>query len=152
MPSLTLSIPTKWRVVGGGLETSSTRKRWPLPQRISFRTTTVPRGQFAWLPDPDRIAKFGCRLTSQSINRDLPGAAAIDGEWRSELPDGTEVVVQRHDQQWIVHCGSSHAISKNLDIALAQAIHAETGFVTGAQDVHYPSLIRGMADNITSNQ
>ena len=91
--------------------------------------------------------------TDRSINNsDLPGAAAIDGEWRSELPDGTEIVVQRHRQQWIVHCGSSHAMSKNLDIALAQAIHAETDFSTRGHDVHYPSWIRGMADLITSKE
>jgi hypothetical protein len=62
------------------------------------------------------------------------------------------VVVQRHDQRWIVHCGSSHAISRNLDLALAQAIHAETDFATGAHAVHYPSWIRGMADLITSKE
>jgi hypothetical protein len=77
---------------------------------------------------------------------------AIDGEWRSELPDGREVVVQRHGKQWIVHCGSSHALAANLDVALTQAIHAETEAAGHARDVHYPTWIRDVADKLASDQ
>jgi hypothetical protein len=72
----------------------------------------------------------------------------MNGEWRSELPDGREVVVQRHGEQWIVHCGSSHALAANLDVALAQAIHAETDVAGHAHEVHYPTWIRDLADKL----
>jgi len=59
----------------------------------------------------------------------------MDGEWwRSELPDGT-----------------SHALADNLDVALAQAIHAETD-AGHTPDVHYPTWIRSVADKITSER
>jgi hypothetical protein len=76
----------------------------------------------------------------------------MDGEWRSELPDGREVVVQRHGERWIVHCGNSHAISTNLDNALAEAIHAETLSPQHPHEVHYPTWIRGVADELRSNE
>jgi hypothetical protein len=75
----------------------------------------------------------------------------IDGEWRSELPDGREVVVERHGEQWIVHCGNSHAISDNVDIALAQAIHAETLSPQHPHEVHFSTWIRSVADELASN-
>jgi hypothetical protein len=61
------------------------------------------------------------------------------------------VVVQRHGEQWIVHCGSSHAINENLDIALAEAVHAETLSPQHPLMVHYSSWIRSVADEIASN-
>ena len=76
----------------------------------------------------------------------------MDDEWRSELPDGRKVVVQRHGEHWIVNCGSSHAISGNLDIALAEAIHAETLSPQHPHQVHYPTWIRGVAEELTSNE
>jgi hypothetical protein len=79
------------------------------------------------------------------------GVSTIDGEWRSELPDGREVVVQRHGGQWIVHCGSSHAISDNLDIALAETIHAETLSPQQPHQVHYLTWIRGLADELAND-
>jgi hypothetical protein len=77
---------------------------------------------------------------------------AIDGKWRSQLPDGREVVVQRRGAHWIVHCGSSHALAENLDVALAQAIHAETAAAGHAHEVHYPTWIRGVAEKIASDE
>ena len=77
----------------------------------------------------------------------------MDGEWRSEPPDGTEVVVQRHGGQWIVHCGNSHAISNNLDNALAETVHAETLSPQHPHEVHYPTTwILGVADELRSNE
>jgi hypothetical protein len=144
------------RRTGGGASGAAPYGSGPLRRPGQRRHwASIGRDPFLRVEDhdvsvPNRITTFW-KLTDRSIdNSDLPGAAAIDGEWRSVLPDGTEVVVQRHDQQWIVHCGNSHAISKNLDIALAQAVHAETDFATGVQDVHYSSWIRGVADLITS--
>jgi hypothetical protein len=68
-----------------------------------------------------------------------------------QLPDGREVVVQRHREQWIVHCDNSRAISDNLDVALTEAIHAATLSPRHRQEVHYPTWIRGVADQISSN-
>ena len=75
--------------------------------------------------------------------------SAIDGEWHSELPDGTEVLVQRHGAQWIVHCGTSHVIGGNLDVALAQAVRAETDVVGHAG---YSAWIRRVADELARDE
>ena len=74
----------------------------------------------------------------------------FDGEWRSELPDGREVTVQRRGGQWIVHCGRSHAISGNLDIALAEVVHAETLSPQHLHRVHYLTWIRELADGLAN--
>jgi len=76
----------------------------------------------------------------------------MDGRWRSELPDGREVVVQRHGKQRIVHCGSSQAISDNLDIALAETVHAETLSPLHPHEVQYSTWIREVADELRSNE
>jgi len=74
----------------------------------------------------------------------------MENEWHSELPDGREVVIQRHGQHWIVHCGNSHVYGDNLDVALAQVIRAETGVVVAhVGGVDYPSWIRSVADRLT---
>ena len=77
--------------------------------------------------------------------------STIDGERHLELPDGREVVVQRHRAQWIVRCDNSRAISDNLDVALAEAIHAATLSLPHRREVHYPTWIRGVADQISSS-
>ena len=59
-------------------------------------------------------------------------------------------MIQRHGEHWIVHCGNSHVLGDNLDVALAQAIRAETGAVVAhVHDVDYPSWIRSVADELT---
>jgi hypothetical protein len=77
--------------------------------------------------------------------------STIDGERHFALPDGREVVVQCHREQWIVHCANSHAISDNLDVALAEAIHAATLSLQHPHEVHYLTWIRGVADQVTSS-
>jgi len=62
------------------------------------------------------------------------------------------VVVRRHGEHWIVQCGSSHALADNLDVALAQAIHAETDTAGHAHAVHYPTWIREAADKLASEE
>ena len=88
-------------------------------------------------------------MTAAPVRLRTEGVSRIDGEWHSELPDGREVVVQRHSERWIVHCGSSHAISDNLDIALAETIHAETLSPEHPHEVHYLNWIRAVADELT---
>jgi hypothetical protein len=73
---------------------------------------------------------------------------AIEGEWHSELPDGREVVVRRRRDYWSVSCGRSEARSDNLDVALAQAIRAETDAALQAHEIDYPAWIRSAADLI----
>jgi hypothetical protein len=98
--------------------------------------------------------RFRDRLTGQSIvggqlrliwrqNR-----LAVDGEWHSELPDGREVVVRLRRDYWSVRCGRAEARSDNLDVALAQAIRAETDGAMQAHEIDYPAWIRSAADKI----
>jgi hypothetical protein len=75
----------------------------------------------------------------------------MDGEWRSELPDGREVVVQRKGEQWIVRCASAHALATNPDVALAQVIHAATD-AGHAHEIHYPTWIRDVADKLALDE
>jgi hypothetical protein len=98
--------------------------------------------------------RFVDRLTGQSI---VGGQLrpiwrqdhlAIEGEWHSELPDGREVVVRRRRDYWSVRCGRSEARSDNLDVALAQAIRAETDATGQAHEIDYPAWIRSAADLI----
>jgi hypothetical protein len=60
--------------------------------------------------------------------------------------------VQRHGEQWIVHCGCWHALAANLDVVLAQAIHAETNVAGHAQEVHYRTRIRDVADKLALDE
>ena len=60
-------------------------------------------------------------------------------------------MVQRHGEQWIVHCANAHAISDNLDVALAEAIHAATLSPQHHHEVRYLAWIRGVADQLTSS-
>lgn len=73
---------------------------------------------------------------------------AVDGEWHSELPDGREVVVRLRRDYWSVRCGRAEARSDNLDVALAQAIRAETDGAMQAREIDYPAWIRSAADKI----
>jgi hypothetical protein len=70
----------------------------------------------------------------------------MEGEWRSELPDGREVAVQRYREYWSVRCGRSEARGENLDVPLAQAIRAETDGAWHAHEFDYPTWIRSLAD------
>jgi hypothetical protein len=73
----------------------------------------------------------------------------MEGDWRSQLPDGQEVVIRRRGEHWSVRCGQSLASSENLDVALARAIRAETGITGHAHEVDYPTWIRRLADRLT---
>jgi hypothetical protein len=70
----------------------------------------------------------------------------MEGEWHSDLPDGRQVVVRRRRDYWSVSCGKSEARSTNLDVALAQAIRAETEVAGNAHEIDYATWIRGVAD------
>jgi hypothetical protein len=72
----------------------------------------------------------------------------MEGEWHSYTPDGREVSVRRRGDLWLVRCGRSHAQSRNLDVALTQAIRAEADVVAHAHEFDYPSWIRMAADRI----
>jgi hypothetical protein len=78
----------------------------------------------------------------------MEAVAHLEGEWRSHLPDGREVVVRRRGVHWLVRCGHSLAQSENLDVALARAIRADTEVSGHARDVDYPKWIRSVADRL----
>ena len=72
----------------------------------------------------------------------------MEGEWHSYAPDGREVLVRRRGEVWLVRCGQSEAHSKNLDVALTQAIRADVDVVGHAQMAGYANWIRTAADTI----
>jgi hypothetical protein len=72
-------------------------------------------------------------------------------EWHSELPDGRDVAIRRSGEAWIVECGRSRARSENLDVALAQAIRADTDVVGHADEVHYATWVRGVAARLAES-
>src|SRR5205814_2263381 len=72
----------------------------------------------------------------------------MEGEWHSYAPDGREVLVRRRGAVWIVRCGQSEAHSKNLDVALTQAIRADVDVAGHAHEVGYATWIRTAADTI----
>ena len=73
----------------------------------------------------------------------------MEGEWHSYAPDGREVLVRRRGEEWLVRCGQSEAHSKNLDVALTQAIRTDVDLVWGhAHEVGYATWIRTAADTI----
>jgi len=72
----------------------------------------------------------------------------MEGEWHSYTPDGRPVVVRRRGELWLVWCGHSRAESKNLDVALTQAVRREADVAAHGHEVDYPSWIRTAADRI----
>ena len=72
----------------------------------------------------------------------------MEREWHSYAPDGREVQVWRRGEVWLVRCGQSEAHSKNLDVALTQAIRADVDVVAHALEVGYATWIRTAADTI----
>jgi hypothetical protein len=74
----------------------------------------------------------------------------MEWEWHSYAPDGREVLVRRLGEEWLVRCGQSEAHSKNLDVALTQAIRADVDVVWHAHEVGYATWIRTAADTIES--
>ena len=74
----------------------------------------------------------------------------MDGEWHSSTPDGREVIVQRHGELWLVRCGHLHALNRNLDVALMNAIHADPESAAHSDEADYPAWARAFADEIDS--
>lgn len=72
----------------------------------------------------------------------------MERAWHSYAPDGREVLVRRRGEVWLVRCGQSEAHSKNLDVALTQAIRADVDVVAHAHEVGYATWIRTAADTI----
>ena len=74
----------------------------------------------------------------------------MEGEWHSYAPDGREVLVRRRGEVWLVRCGQSETHSKNLDVALTQAIRTavDVDVVGHADEVSYATWVRTAADKI----
>jgi hypothetical protein len=71
-------------------------------------------------------------------------------KWHSELPDGRNVMIRRISEHWVVVCGQSRAHSKNLDVALAQAIRGDTEVIRQMDEIHYAAWVRDVADRLAS--
>ena len=72
-------------------------------------------------------------------------------EWHSELPDGREVAIRRSGEGWVVVRGQSRARNENLDVALAQAIRADTDAIAHADAAHYAGWVRGVAARLAES-
>ncbi len=72
----------------------------------------------------------------------------MEGEWHSYAPNGREVLVRRRGEVWLVRCGQSEAQSKNLDVALKQAIRADVEVVGHEHEAGYATWFRTAADTI----
>lgn len=73
-------------------------------------------------------------------------------EWHSELPDGRGVTIRLTDEDWIVDCGAARARSHNLDVALIQAIRADTEAVAHARKSRYAAWARELADKLAHGE
>ncbi len=74
----------------------------------------------------------------------------MDGEWYSSTPDGREVIVQRRGEFWLVRCGHLHALNRNLDVALINAIRTDPKTAAHSDEADYPEWVRAVADQIDS--
>ena len=74
----------------------------------------------------------------------------VESEWHSKLPDGRDVVIQHRGEHWFVRCGHSQSRSENLDVALAQAIRADTDVVGHGSEVDYAAWVRGVANKLAA--
>jgi hypothetical protein len=72
--------------------------------------------------------------------------------WHSELPDGRDVAIRRTDEDWIVDCGGSRARSQNLDVALMQAIRADSEVAAHGREVQYAAWARDLADKLADGE
>ena len=68
--------------------------------------------------------------------------------WHGYTPDGRELVVRREHGAWTVHCGAREARNRILDVALIEAIRADTDLVAHAHEIDYAAWIRTQADRI----
>jgi hypothetical protein len=68
--------------------------------------------------------------------------------WHGHTPDGHELVVRRERDSWTVRCGINKAHSRILDVALIEAIRADSDLVAHAREIDYAARIRAQADRI----
>ena len=68
--------------------------------------------------------------------------------WHGYTPDGHELVVRRELGSWTVRCGANNAQNRILDVALIEAIRADSDLVAHAREIDYAAWIRAQADRI----
>ena len=68
--------------------------------------------------------------------------------WHGYTPDGRELLVRREDGSWNVRCGATQSQSRILDVALIEAIRADSDLVAHAREIDYAARIRAQADRI----
>jgi hypothetical protein len=68
--------------------------------------------------------------------------------WHGYTPDGRELLVRREDGSWTVRCGANQSQNRILDVALIEAIRADSDLVAHAREIDYAARIRAQADRI----
>jgi hypothetical protein len=68
--------------------------------------------------------------------------------WHSHTPDGHEFEVRRERDSWTVRCGANKAQNKILDVALIEAIRADSDIVAHKREIDYAAWTRAQADRI----
>ena len=68
--------------------------------------------------------------------------------WRAETPDGRAVVVWRSGDLWRARCGDSDADSWLLDVALMEAVRADSEVVPHDHTGALPTWVRTQAAQI----
>ena len=68
--------------------------------------------------------------------------------WHGYTPDGRELVVRHEHGSWTVHCRAREAQNRILDVALIEAIRADSDLVAHAREIDYGAWIRAQADRI----
>jgi hypothetical protein len=68
--------------------------------------------------------------------------------WHGHTPDGRELIVRREHDSWTVRCGTTNAHNRILDLALIEAIRAESKLATQTHQIDYGPWIRAQADRI----
>jgi hypothetical protein len=66
-------------------------------------------------------------------------------EWRLETPDGRELVVRRTGDVWHARCRDTEAESRLLDVALMEAIRADSEVVAHKHVQELPLWVRTQA-------
>jgi hypothetical protein len=70
-------------------------------------------------------------------------------EWVTRTPEDRRLVVRRSETLWIARCGEAGVgRSAVLDVALAEAVRADTDLVAHSSGVDYGAWVRTLADRI----
>jgi len=72
----------------------------------------------------------------------------MDNTWHGYTPDGRELLVRRERDSWTVRCGAREAQNRILDVALIEAIRADSDLAAHKREIDYAVWVRAQADRI----